>query len=314
LHIELNILFKNKVAHKYQPRSYLTLEPIFHSWITWDSQLCIPLRAYIQSISSAGPLTRTNSQAESPKEEEEKPINQLLFGQASTSALSPKSEKSDETTIPPSLPPQDTQEEEDMATTAWGPAIATPTPLNGDWTKTNCFLHECELYIAGKTKEFETGTPAVVNNDLKIAFVLSYMKDGPAAAWAEWYTARPSHGTNVVAPNKTKAPDYNDFIRGFKETFKEHNKGETTRMLLSKLKQGKYSVDTYNNMFNSYATDANYNNEALRFMYMQGLNKSIHSQIMLMSTLPTTLQDLQDKASEFDIHRNYNNSKAMCLN
>jgi hypothetical protein len=203
------------------------------------------------------------------------------------------------------------QEEEDMATVARGPAIATPTPFNGDRTKTNCFLHECELYIAGKTKEFETGTPAVVDNDLKIAFVISYVKDGPAAAWAERYTARPSHGTNVVAPNKTKALDYNDFIREFKETFKEHNKGETTRMLLSKLRQGKFSVDAYNDIFNGYATDANYNDEALCFMYMQGRNESIHNQIMLMSTLPTTLQDLQDKASKFDICCNYNNNKAM---
>jgi hypothetical protein len=30
-----------------------------------------------------------------------------------------------------------------------------------------------------------------------------------------------------------------------------------------------------------------------------------------MSTLPTTLQEYQDKASEFDIRRNYNNDKAL---
>jgi hypothetical protein len=256
-------------------------------------------------------LTRTASQAESPKEEEEKPINQLLFGQASTSALSPKSEKSDETTVPLPPPPPNNQEEEDMAAVPRGPAIATPTPFNGDRTKTNRFLHECKLYIAGKTKEFETGTPPTVDNDLKIAFVLSYMKDGTAAAWAEQYTARPPHGTNVVAPNKTRALNYNKSIREFKETFKEHNKGETTHILLSKLKQGKYSVDTYNDIFNNYATDANYNDEALCFMYMQGLNDNIHSQIMLMSTMPTTLQELQDKAAKFDIRCNYNNSKAL---
>jgi hypothetical protein len=60
-HIEIGIPFKNKVAHKYQPRSFLTLEPIFHSQITWDSLLCIPLRAHILSIRSGRPLTRTNS-------------------------------------------------------------------------------------------------------------------------------------------------------------------------------------------------------------------------------------------------------------
>jgi hypothetical protein len=124
-------------------------------------------------------LTRTNSRAESPVEEEEKPIAQLLFGQASTSAISPKSEKSDETVIPPPPPPNN--QEEDMATINRGPAIATPTPFNGDRTKTKRFLHECTLYISGKPRDFETGTPPTADDELKIAFVLSYMKDKTAA-------------------------------------------------------------------------------------------------------------------------------------
>jgi hypothetical protein len=255
-------------------------------------------------------LTRTNSQAESPVEEEEKPIAQLLFGQASTSAISPKSEKSDETVIPLPPPPPDNQEE-DMATISRGPAIATPTPFDGDRTKTKRFLHECTLYISGKPRDFETGTPPTANDELKIAFVLSYMKDKTAATWAERYTARPAAGTVVTAPNKAKAATFQAFIDKLKDNFKEHNKAETTRLLLSKLKQGKYSVDTYNDTFNNYAADTNYDNEVLCFMYMQGLNESILGQIMLMSVVPTTLHELQDKASEFDVRRNYNNNKAI---
>jgi hypothetical protein len=155
------------------------------------------------------------------------------------------------------------------------------------------------------------GTPPTVNDKLKIAFILSYMKDGTASAWAERYTARPAHGTlNLAAGTKTKALNYNAFIDKFKENFKEHNKGQVVCLKLDKLKQGKYSVDSYNKIFNSLATDASYNDEALIHIYMQGLNDSIHSQILLMSTLPTTLQGMQDKAAEFDICRNYNNSKA----
>jgi hypothetical protein len=71
--------------------------------------------------------------------------------------------------------------------------------------------------------------------------------------------------------------------------------------------QGRAVTDTFNN----YAADINFNNEALLFMYMQGLNNNIHSQIMLMSVIPTTLQEMQDKASEFNIRCNYNNSKAL---
>jgi hypothetical protein len=180
-------------------------------------------------------LTRTNSRVESPVEEEEKPIAQLLFGQASTSAVSPKSEKSDETVIPPPPPPPDSQEE-DMATINRGPAIATPTPFDGDRTKTKRFLHECNLYISGKPRDFETGTPPAADDELKIAFVLSYMKDKTAATWAERYTTRPAAGTVVVAPNKAKAATFQAFIDELKDNFKEHNKAETTRLLLSKLK------------------------------------------------------------------------------
>jgi hypothetical protein len=137
------------------------------------------------------------------------------------------------------------------------------------------------------------------------------MKDKTAATWAEHYTARPTAGTVVTAPNKAKAATFQAFINELKDNFKEHNKAETTRLLLSKLKQGKYSVDTYNDTFNNYAADTNYDNEVLRFMYMQGLNESILGQIMLMSVVPTTLHELQDKASEFDVRRNYNNTKTM---
>jgi hypothetical protein len=70
-------------------------------------------------------------------------------------------------------------------------------------------------------------------------------------------------------------------------------------------------VDTYNKTFNNLAADASYNNKALIFSYLQGLNDFIHSQIMLMSTFPTTLQEYQDKAAEFDICCNYNDSKTL---
>jgi hypothetical protein len=110
--------------------------------------------------------------------------------------------------------------------------------------------------------------------------MLSYMKDGTASAWAECYTARPAHRTpNLAAGAKTKASDYNAFIDEFKENFKEHNKGQVVCLKLDKLKQGKYSVDTYNKTFNDLATNASYNDEALIHIYMQGLNGSIHSQI-----------------------------------
>jgi hypothetical protein len=63
--------------------------------------------------------------------------------------------------------------------------------------------------------------------------------------------------------------NYHTFIDRFKKNFKEHNKGQVVCLKLDKLKQGKYSVDTYNEIFNDLAIDASYNNEALIHIQLQ---------------------------------------------
>ena len=60
--------------------------------------------------------------------------------------------------------------------------IAAPTPFNGNTLEYLRFRRECLAYIAADD------TQAIfVNDKKKIAFILSYMKEGSAATWAQNY-------------------------------------------------------------------------------------------------------------------------------
>jgi hypothetical protein len=93
------------------------------------------------------------------------------------SSKSDGSHKSGKKSKPPTRPASPANS--DMSSK--GPAIATPTPFNGERSKTKRFIYQCNLYINGREKEFDK------NEDTKIAFTLSYMKNGLAASWAQRY-------------------------------------------------------------------------------------------------------------------------------
>ena len=63
--------------------------------------------------------------------------------------------------------------------TGGGPKIKTPNLYNGDANELDKFKMECHLYIMAKPQQFMT-------EDMKIAFVLSYIKGNKVDAWAKW--------------------------------------------------------------------------------------------------------------------------------
>ena len=54
------------------------------------------------------------------------------------------------------------------------------TPFHGDRKLVRKFLQECELYIIENTKYFP-------DDASKIIFILSYMDDGEAEKWKQYY-------------------------------------------------------------------------------------------------------------------------------
>jgi Domain of unknown function (DUF4939) len=58
--------------------------------------------------------------------------------------------------------------------------INKPTPFTGDQTKIRRFLQDCLGYLDMNQSIYDT-------DQLKIGFILSYINDGEAANWKEYY-------------------------------------------------------------------------------------------------------------------------------
>ena len=54
------------------------------------------------------------------------------------------------------------------------------TPFHGDRKLIKKFIQECDLYIIGNSKDFPT-------DESKVIFILSYMDDGEAKKWKQYY-------------------------------------------------------------------------------------------------------------------------------
>jgi hypothetical protein len=181
-----------------------------------------------------------------------------------------------------------------------GPSISTPTALTGDCSKTNRFIHELTIYIKGKPHEFQDSN-SKDKEETKIMFTLSYMKGGTAGSWAEKYLECPTTGAGA------QHTTYDNFIKEVKSTFKEHNQAEKARARIDALKQGKYSVDTYTQMFNELSRDSSYDAAALMHLYLKGLNSDIVDKIYGMANIPNDLEKIQDRAALFYLRKTMRN-------
>lgn len=241
------------------------------------------------------PEVESNSDQESNEDAKDEPLSVHIKSEAAT-LLAP---------ITSSIQTQQTQATTMSTNTKEerGPPMAAPTAFDGNRKNTRKFMHECNLYIQGKPTSFEKG--GVTDDNLKIAFVLSYMNKGIASTWAQRYQERknvPAAGTYDSKIHKART--YKEFEKLINETFKEHQLHESARLRLDALRQKDHSVDVYNEEFNALADDTEYDQKALVHLYLKGLNQRIENQIMLMENIPTDLFALQDKASTFDLRRN----------
>jgi hypothetical protein len=175
--------------------------------------------------------------------------------------------------------------------------IAMPSIFDGERSKTARFIMECELVFDAQPHLFyndPSDHTKGINDDKKIAFMLSYMKDKMAGSWSLAYSQR---------EDAKKVKTYKDFKDLVKEEFKEINKGQSARLRLERLKQGKFSVDAYTHTFNDLARDSQLDDVAQTQAYMNGLNDAIHDKIISMEKVPTKLKELQEKAIEFGLRQ-----------
>lgn len=163
--------------------------------------------------------------------------------------------------------------------------VADPTPYDGDRKRTKLFLAQCKLVFDAKPETYK-------EDATKVAYVLSYMKEGLAAAWALRYI-------EGMDPAK-KADTYMEFKAKVEEAFKEYDKGRSARDIMDRLKQGRSSADSYIAVFNDLAKDTAYSENDHMQRFKKGLRWSIHQKILELEQQPKTLAELQEKASKYE--------------
>ena len=122
--------------------------------------------------------------------------------------------------------------------------LKKPTPFHGDKKLIKKFLQECDLYILGNAKDFPT-------NDSKVIFILSYMDDGEAEEWKQYFI-----DNEVITTGSYVWPKLADFYTKVKEAFVFEDKKEDSVRKLETLRQGNRNVEEMTNEFQLLVTKA----------------------------------------------------------
>jgi hypothetical protein len=113
-----------------------------------------------------------------------------------------------------------------------------PMPFTGDQTKIRRFLQNCLGYLDMNQSIYDT-------NQLKIGFILSYINDGEAANWKEYYL------DTLEDPNTgmPKFPNLVMFLADIQKAFQAADQVRDTVNRLETLKQGKKTAEELNTEF-----------------------------------------------------------------
>ena len=115
--------------------------------------------------------------------------------------------------------------------------LKKPTPFHGDGKLIRKFLQECDLYILGNAKDFPT-------NDSKVIFILSYIDDGEAEKWKQYFI-----NNEVITAGSYIWPKLANFYTKVKEAFAFEDKKENSVRKLETLKQGNRNAEEMTNKF-----------------------------------------------------------------
>src|ERR1700675_3515086 len=162
------------------------------------------------------------------------------------------------------------------------PKVATPETFDGDRLNGRTFLTSCQLYFTLRKSEFQ-------DNEEKIRWILSYMKSGCAAVFAQRLLRTETElGTFPF-------PSLKSFLKHFKQEFCPENERAValTRLISGGYYQGGKSVNEYIDDFKELLNLAGASAAALNVLnFRQGLDPIIEKDIAV-SQHPIDLDDLQ---------------------
>lgn len=155
------------------------------------------------------------------------------------------------------------------------------------------FRRECQLFMAENPSSFATG-------DRKISFILSYLKSGRAAAWAQNYID--SHTTNNVI---TLPTDFDDFLASLDASFKDPTKAAKAMERFYKSKQGNRSAEDFFVEFDQILIAAGLTKSDHDGIIIEQLKKAVHEDVFRgvarSNPVPTTYTAWKKTAKEIDV-------------
>ncbi len=172
--------------------------------------------------------------------------------------------------------------------------MATRVPVNppeiftGDKTKFSTFLRQLKLNFVADSASF-------ANDQAKIIYALSFMRDNTAGAWSEAFIDE--------AISKNSWDKWSEFEAKLTKSFGDPNEHRNAQDSLDSLRQGKRTAEDYFLEFDQLARIAGYatghDDELIRVLE-KNVNPSLIDKVYNAETLPTTYDQWRTKIIALD--------------
>jgi hypothetical protein len=168
--------------------------------------------------------------------------------------------------------------------------VAPPEPFDGDTKKYRHFRRQCGMYIRDRKSKFDN------NDERKIMFVLSYMKDGLAGAWAD----NIAREMEDIEKRRDEPLDFETFFERLDKAFTNTQEVKQAQADIERIYQGKQSAEEFFQKFENLRVLAGYteNHDGMLLrMLERKLEKEVTKQIALRIPAITTYEDYREIAT-----------------
>jgi len=177
--------------------------------------------------------------------------------------------------------------------------LAKPNPFDGNWTKINRFVDQCQLYM-------DINDDGYGQDKKRIGFILSLMNKGEAAEWVEQYVKSIKNPTG----GQFQYPTLTTFTTRLLDDFKQEDQVGDAVAKLKYLKQGQeQSVEQLVSEFRLLVGQAGLGSTStseqihLIELFKDALNPRIAAKILFSDNVPTTIDGWHKWAIQYDVNR-----------
>jgi hypothetical protein len=165
--------------------------------------------------------------------------------------------------------------------------ICTPPDFSGNRDETIKFVRLITLYLDVNSEIYDTDTR-------KIAFALSFMKEGTAAAWME-DTIAFAHELDPATGRPNGYGTWNQFLDHFEEAFNPIDSAGTALHKLHALKQGN-DLSEYISTFKQLCNRAEIHSfNAQKDYFIRGLKPALLSKLCNSGDIPIEMEAMYKK-------------------